>query len=189
MELRELRYALRALSNMARLRMVQYLAGYDEEITVTHAGTSGEVELALLRDGDLALVTLASDHTDRTAEAFDIAVSKLVCPKVLARAALPLEHLRGRWEQLALLSWIEENGERVLYQSGRAAELIAPDELLTHIPFRRRPERLVLLGGTLPAHGPLRGSPRFWAELRDDGRGETLRLSYRVRVLDLLEEA
>lgn len=35
MELRELRYALRALSNMARLRMVQYLAGYDEEITVT----------------------------------------------------------------------------------------------------------------------------------------------------------
>jgi len=35
MEMRDLRYALRALSDMARLRIIQYLATYDEEITVS----------------------------------------------------------------------------------------------------------------------------------------------------------
>jgi len=35
MEIRELRYALRALSDLARLRIVQYLAAHDSEISVT----------------------------------------------------------------------------------------------------------------------------------------------------------
>ena len=35
MEMRDLRYTLRALSDMARLRIIQYLANYDGEITVS----------------------------------------------------------------------------------------------------------------------------------------------------------
>jgi ArsR family transcriptional regulator len=35
MELRDMRYALRALSDTARLRIIQYLGGNDNEITVS----------------------------------------------------------------------------------------------------------------------------------------------------------
>jgi ArsR family transcriptional regulator, arsenate/arsenite/antimonite-responsive transcriptional repressor len=35
MEIRDLRSSLRVLSDMARLRIVQYLAGHDDEITVS----------------------------------------------------------------------------------------------------------------------------------------------------------
>jgi hypothetical protein len=158
-----------------------------DELLVTHAQTSGEAEIALVVDGEDTYVTLASDHTDRAAEALDIGLSKRVCPKVLASEAWRLKEVQGGWDSLQLRSWIQEDERRVLYQQGLAAELLPPHDLLAKIPFRRRPECFVLLAGTLPALGGVRASERFWAELRDPASSRVIRLSYRIRTLETLE--
>lgn len=160
----------------------------ENEIMVTHEQTSGEAEIALIFDqGDL-YVTTASDHTDRAAETFDIAVSKLACPKIIASEAWRFENVRDQWDRLQLRSWIRENGHRVVYQAGTAGELLSPDDLLEMTPLKRRPDAFVLLTGTLPAIGGIRGSERFWAELHDPVTKRMIQFDYTIRVIaDVLE--
>ncbi len=161
-----------------------------DAIATTHDHTSGEAEIALLVNSDEIFVTLVSDHTDRTVETVDIAVSKLVCPKVIASSAWRFEDVEAVWDSLLLRSWILEGGKRVSYQEGSASELLAPDDLLESIPFRRRPDSYALLTGTLAANGGIRGSERFWAELHDPTSGQSIQLEYAVRVMaDVLETA
>jgi len=155
-------------------------------IDVGHARTSGEAEIALLYEGADVYVTLASDHTDRQAETLDIALSKEVCPKVFASTAWRYEEVADAWDELTLRSWIEEDGERVLYQEGVASTLIAPDDLLGRMPFARRPERFALLTGTVAVRRAIRGAARFWAELTHPGSGRAIELDYRIRPLDRL---
>lgn len=159
-----------------------------DAIVTTHPATSGEAEIALLINGDDAYVSLASDHTDRAAETLAIYVSKLVCPKVVARDAWLLSEVRDHWDEIEIRSWIAENGQRVLYQEGLAGELLEPDELLRRTPFGRRPHSFLLLTGTLAARGGIRGSDHFWAELHDPRLGRTITLAYRVEVIaDILQ--
>lgn len=161
-----------------------------DAIVTTHDKTSGEAEIALVVNSDEIFVTLVSDHTDRAVETMDIAVSKLVCPKVIASSAWRFEEVESVWDSLLLSSWILEGGERVCYQEGSASELLAPSDLLERIPFRRRPDSYALLTGTLAANGGIRGSERFWAELRDPTSGRSIQLEYAVRVMaDVLETA
>ncbi|MBT7957142.1 MAG: DUF2848 family protein, partial [Rhodospirillaceae bacterium] len=55
-----------------------------DEIQVIGEDTSGEAEFVLLGTADGMLVGVGSDHTDRKVEAYSIAVSKQMCPKVMA---------------------------------------------------------------------------------------------------------
>lgn len=160
----------------------------EKELVTTHHQTSGEAEIALIFDRNEIYVTVASDHTDRAAEALDIAVSKLACPKIIATEAWPIDEVRDRWDRLLLRSWIQENGNRVLYQQGAAGDLLSPDDLLALTPFNRRPDAFVLLTGTLPAIGGIRGSGHFWAELHDAATGNKIQLEYTIQVIaDVLE--
>ena len=157
-----------------------------DAIDVSTGRTSGEAEIALLCDGQDTYVTLASDHTDRGAETLDIALSKQVCPKIFAATAWRYEEVAERWDELTLRSWIDEDGERVAYQEGVAASLIAPVDLLERMPFARRPERFVLLTGTVAVLGAIRAAERFSAELGDPSEGRAITLDYEVRPLDRL---
>ncbi|MEX1141085.1 MAG: DUF2848 family protein [Thermoleophilaceae bacterium] len=149
--------------------------------------TSGEAEIALLVDGDDMYVTLASDHTDRGVEAVDIALSKEVCPKPIARVAWPYADVADRWDSLRLRSWVLEAGERRLYQDGYAKALLPPGELLRRMPLPPDVRRFVVLTGTVPALGGIRPGDGFWAEL-GDGEGErTIELDYAVRCLERVE--
>jgi hypothetical protein len=160
----------------------------ENEIVTTHEQTSGEAEIALIFDQGDVYVTTASDHTDRAAETLDIAVSKLACPKIIASEAWRIEDVRDQWDKLLLRSWISENGHRVLYQEGSAGDLLSPDDLLKMTPFNRRPDSFVLLTGTLPAIGGIRGSGQFWAELHDPVTRRTIQFDYMIRVIaDVLE--
>lgn len=156
-------------------------------IDVTHGQTSGEAEIALLVTNGETLLSLVSDHTDRRAETLDIGLSKLACAKPIAGTAWPYDEVAQRWDSLVLRSWIEEDGERRLYQEGCAGTLLSPPELLDRLSFTRTPEQFAVLTGTVPVTGGLRPSARFWAELVDPGAERSIELSYRVRVLDLLE--
>lgn len=154
------------------------------EVRVTHGDTSGEAEIALVVDGADRYITLVSDHTDRAVEARDIALSKLLCPKVVATTAWALEEVEGHLDALILRSWIEGPHGSGLYQEGVGADLIAPTALLEMVPFRRRPARLILLGGTLPTIGGILPAHGFRAELTDPVRGDTIELHYTIQVLD-----
>lgn len=159
----------------------------DPGVTVAGANTSGEAEIALITVGDRRLVTLASDHTDRTVETIDIALSKRVCPKPIATEAWDYAAVQDHWDDLVIRSWIDEDDGSTLYQSGSAAELLTPLEIDDAVPFRARPGSYVLLTGTLPAIGPIRPSHRFTARLSDPTSGAEIDLSYEVTELDMLE--
>lgn len=153
-------------------------------ITMLHPDTSGEVEIALLVTSGDIYITAASDHTDRRLERQDIALSKQICPKVLAREAWPLTLVAGHWDQLRLRSWVQNGTGRTAYQSGLAGELLDAQALLATAPFRRRPDSFLLLGGTVPALGGIRGSSHFAAELIDPVAGRSISLDYSVRLID-----
>lgn len=156
-------------------------------VAVTGAQTSGEAEAVVVVDGDRAWLTLGSDHTDRAAEAVDIALSKLVCPKPVAAGAWPMDEVAGHLDRLEVASWIDEDGARILYQQGRLGELVGPAELIEAAPFARRPDRFVMFTGTFAAVGGVRPSPRFEARLHDPVRGRSINLAYDINVIDVLK--
>lgn len=162
-----------------------WLATADVDVVVVGERTSGEAEFALVGDGDELFVTLASDHTDRAAEAIDVELSKAVCPVPIAHEAWSAVDVEGHWDELVLRSWIvEADGPdtEVCYQDGRCATLVPPLELLAGFPHRR-PERFVMLTGTVPVIGEIRPSRRFRAELHDPVRGRSIYLDYAITSL------
>jgi hypothetical protein len=147
--------------------------------------TSGEAEVALVVSGDDVYVTVGSDHTDRAAERIDVALSKAMCHKVLAHSAWKLEDVVDHWDRLRLRSWIGDETSG-LYQDGSTEALLSPSDILDAIPWRTRAESFVVLCGTVPAIGGLRGGTDFRAELSDEETGAVLALRYRIDVRSFL---
>lgn len=155
-----------------------------EEIEVLGAGTSGEAEAVLLRQGDRTLVTLGSDHTDREAEAHSVALSKQACPKPVARQCWPFEEVAPHWDRLVLRSWAWFDGRRTLYQEGSLANILAPDVLVADLgPLA---PGTALFCGTLPARGGVRPSARFEMELEDPVLERRISHAYRITELPVI---
>jgi hypothetical protein len=144
--------------------------------------SSGEAEFALLVDTDETYVTVASDHTDRAVQQFDIQLSKQICPKAVGASVWRLNDVADRWDRLVLRGRIGDEALD-LYQEGELAALLPPARLLELVPWRQRVARFVVLGGTLPAIGGLRVERRFRAELADLLTGRTLSLEYRTELV------
>ncbi len=159
-----------------------WLATQDAVVVVTGAGTSGEAEVCLVVDGDETFVSLASDHTDRAAEAVDIGLSKAICPKPVAAAAWPLATVEGHWDELVLRSWVTIDGVEVPYQHGTCDTLVSPPELRAGYPHTP-PERFVMLTGTVPVIGDIRPATHFRGELSHPATGRSITLEYDVRSL------
>ena len=150
-------------------------------IEVPSRSTSGEVELALIVDGDDILVGVGSDHTCREAEATDIRLSKLICPTPISRSAWRWDEIADHWGGLELSSTIEVDGRAEPYQQALAIGNQPPLELLDGIPWADEPaRRFVLLCGTVPAIGGIRPAGRFTGQVTDPSRGRSLGLDYRV---------
>ena len=64
-----------------------------DAIEVLGPDTSGEAEPVLVALPDGLWLTLGSDHTDRKAETLGIALSKQLCPKVVARVLWRLDEV------------------------------------------------------------------------------------------------
>ncbi len=167
-------------------------------IEVPSGATSGEIELALVVDGnavdgnavdgsvvngDEILVAAGSDHTCREAEAIDIRLSKLICPIPLSTDALRWDAVADRWADLELASTVStDDGEPEPYQSATAGGNRPPKELLDAIPWAgRRPNSFVVLCGTVPAIGGIRPADRFQGSITDPVSGHRLGLDYRIR--------
>jgi hypothetical protein len=159
-----------------------WLAMNTDRMVVVGGETSGEAEVLLIADGDELFVSLASDHTDRAAEAIDIAMSKGICPKMCAHEAWPVASIDGRWGELELRSYIGTDDGEVLYQQGACSSLVSPPELLENLPFAR-PRRFAMLTGTVPVEGGVRPASYFRGELHDPATGRSIALSYRIDAL------
>ena len=169
-------------------RVAASLLTQSDAIEVVGDDTSGEAEPVLVGTPDRLWVTVGADHTDRKLEAYGVAQSKQVCPKVLGRTAWRFEEVEPHWDQIILRSFIEEGGKKVPYQEGLLAKMRTPRDLIEgwNDGNKRLPSGVVMFCGTIPVIGGIRGSSRFDMELDDPVLGRKIAHSYIVRALPII---
>jgi hypothetical protein len=168
-------------------RLAACLLTQAESIQVLGDDTSGEAEPVLLGTPDRLWVTVGADHTDRKVESYGVAVAKQLCPKILARTAWRFEEVEPHWDRLVLRSFVEEDGQKVLYQEGTLAALRPPRELIAGWRGNARlPPRVAMFCGTLPAIGAIRSASGFAMELEDPVLRRKLAHAYEIKALPLV---
>lgn len=160
-----------------------------DDVQVLGEATSGEAEVFLLGTPQGMHVGLASDHTDRDAEAWSVAHSKQVCPKPVAPRLWRLREVLPHWDRLQLESYAVDDGEAVLYQQGPVSGLLGPEELLRRfgVPENRLAPGQAMLCGTLPAIGGVRPAQRFRMSLVDPVLERRIDHEYGVQTLPIVE--
>jgi hypothetical protein len=154
-------------------------------LDVAGSDASGEVEFVLLLTPDGLFVGVGSDHTDRKVEAYDVTVSKQVCPKPVGKELWSLNDIREHWDSLILRSWITCDGGRRLYQEGPVTKIFSPEELISRYSVHNGsfPVGTLMYGGTLPVLDGMSCGEKFEMELEDPVRRRSLRHAYHVRNL------
>lgn len=141
--------------------------------------TSGEAEPFVFFHQGEWWVSLTSDHTDRYLETFSVALSKQACIKPVARHAWRMSEVAEHWDSLELTSWIQEQGEWVLYQQGSLASLLTPQDLMTrYLEGEEAQEGVAMSCGTLGAIGGIRPASEFRMALHDPVLNRTLEHAY-----------
>ena len=152
--------------------------------TIQAVGTdsSGEVEYFVLSLDDGLWVGLGSDHTDRKVEAYNVTVSKQMCVKPIAADLWPLAELADHWDDLQIRSWIQEDGERRIYQEGQLAAMLPPAELIAGYapPAKALPPGTLMFCGTVAVQGGVRSAQNFEFELFDPHLDRTIAHHYRI---------
>lgn len=158
----------------------------ETRIDVVGPDTSGEVETVIFSAGGL-WVGLGSDHTDRAAEAYSVALSKQLCRKVVAPDLWPFAEVAPHWDKLILRAHAVVGGKRRLYQEGAAAVIRDPRELMErYAGSGSLPDGTVMFCGTQPAIGGIAPADRFEMELEDPVLGRSIRYAYDIRALPLV---
>ncbi|MBP1157250.1 MULTISPECIES: DUF2848 domain-containing protein [unclassified Paenibacillus] len=153
-------------------------------ISVVGNDSSGEAEVVLLDIDGTWYIGLGSDHTDRVLETVSIQKSKQVCAKMITRELWTLESIAEHWDEIELNSWVQVDGEEVLYQSGALSAFLNPMQLLEIVKQRGYDSPgIALYCGTLPLKREFHFGGMFKAELHDKKNNKTLTLSYETRVL------
>lgn len=163
-----------------------YRAGADrltqaDRIQIVGDATSGEAEAVLIVGPGGRYLTLGSDHTDREAEAFSVALSKQLCPKPIASDCWMFDAVAPHWDSLVMRSWAWIEGERQLYQEGTLSEMLPVTELTTG--YGAFAAGAAMFCGTLPAIGGVRPAERFEMELEDPVLGRKLAHGYDIEPL------
>ena len=156
-------------------------------IEVVGEGSSGEVEPVLVAMADGLWLGVGSDHTDRAAEAYSVALSKQLCPKPLGDTLWRFEELAGHWDTLVLRSYATRQGERRLYQEGPVSGLRPPPELVDRFAGGNGlATGTVMFCGTVPARNGIHPAELFEIEMHDPVLDRTLRHRYEIRPLPVV---
>lgn len=158
-------------------------------IEVVGPASSGEVEPLIVQDGGQRWLGLGSDHTDRDLEAHSVAMSKQVCAKPCAADLWPWEEVVDVLEDIRLESWIEENGEWVLYQQGTIAAMRPLTDLIAGADLDRLAAEgpVAMMCGTFGAKGGVRPAGRFRMAMTNPATGRTI--SHDYQTVELAEVA
>ncbi len=155
------------------------------KIQVVGENTSGEVEPVLFKAKGQWWLTVGSDHTDRSAEEYSVALSKQVCPKVVGVQAWALEEVKDHLDQIQLLAKIGE--EQTIYQKGSFASIRPLMDLLSgYSNDSTFSDGFFMSCGTLGAIGGIRPSARFEMSLHDPKLSRTISASYEIQSLPLI---
>ena len=158
-----------------------------DAIEVLGHASSGEVEYVLLQHDGKLWVGVGSDHTDREVETYGITVSKQICEKPLARVFWPVEEVAPHWDSLVLRSYILENGKKTLYQEGKLAGMLSPDDLIKdYTSGKALADGTMMFCGTFAAIGGIRPAARFDFEISDETLGRTISHGYDCVSLPIL---
>jgi len=159
-----------------------------DSIDLPGDNSSGEVEWVLVQHGGELFVGVGSDHTDRTVEAYSVAVSKQVSDKPIAATLWPFAEIADHWDQLIIRSHVNDGAGDTLYQEGPVTAMLAPADLIAKATEggTQLANGTVLFGGTLTAIGGVRPSAHFSFSLEDPVLGRTLSHSYDVVNLPLV---
>ena len=164
----------------------QHLITADAIEVLGHA-SSGEVEYVLLQHDGKLWVGVGSDHTDREVETYGITVSKQICEKPLARVFWPVEEVAPHWDSLVLRSYNLENGKKTLYQEGKLAGMLSPDDLIKdYTSGKALADGTMMFCGTFAAIGGIRPAARFDFEISDETLGRTISHGYDCVSLPIL---
>lgn len=158
----------------------------EDAIVCVGSETSGEVEPVVVFAGGRRWLTLGSDHTDRALETHSVALSKQICPKVLAREAWPFEAVADHLDTLRLSSAIADGGgEFVPYQEGALAAIKPLGEVIA-LSGLGDDDEAVLFCGTVPAIGAVRPAQAIRMALEDPASGRSIALAYTTTVLPVV---
>ena len=139
-----------------------------DKLVVLGPDSSGEVEPVVIALADGLWIGIGSDHTDRKAETFGIALSKQLCGKPVGRQLWSYAEIEGHWDNLVLRSWATIGGERVLYQEGTLDAMLPVKDLIERgFGGNGFPDGCAMFGGTFAAKGGIRPADRFDFELED----------------------
>jgi hypothetical protein len=156
-------------------------------IEVLGTQTSGEAEFVLLKHKGVLWVGIGSDHTDRELETYGVAASKQICEKPVGPDFWRYDAVAAHWDQLQLRSYATIGGQRVLYQEGPVAKMLAPDTLLSlYNGGAGLAEGTVMFCGTLAAIGGIRPADRFECELSDPVLQRSIRCGYDIEALPIV---
>jgi hypothetical protein len=152
-------------------------------IDVLGAGTSGEVEPLLIKQGPRLWLGLASDHTDRELEAHSVAASKQACPKPVAAELWEFDSVSDHVDSLLLRCRIREHNQWVTYQDGTLESICPLSELAGFADFT---DGTAMLCGTLAAIDGVRPAADYQMELIDPLSGRSIGLNYSVNALPVV---
>ena len=142
--------------NPSICRKSRYLLTQENEIEVQGPNTSGEVEFVLFVDGDEILISVGSDHNDRSLESlwtkalgkvYDSVKCKQMVPAVVARDAWRYDDVKDHWDTLKLKSFITILSERIPYQDFQLERLFNPDHYFSQELIKKE-EGLFIFGGS-----------------------------------------
>jgi hypothetical protein len=166
-----------------------------DAIQVVGDNTSGEAEPVLLTMQDGLWLTVGSDHTDRSAETYSVALSKQLCPKVIANQAWRFDDIKAHADQILLRSWVVESDTKVLYQDGTLAAIRPLETLLegyanslgaNGIVATALPVGSMMSCETVGAIGGIRPAPKFVMQLFDPILNRTLEHAYKIEALPVI---
>lgn len=147
--------------------------------------TSGEAEIVLVFDENgNGYLSVGSDHTDRGLETVSIQKSKQVCDKPLSQDLWKLEDVQKHWDQLKLVSYSFENGEKTLYQSNTIDAILHLDDLMNYIRNKEiKTKNAVIYCGTVPLKSGFSYGDAFEVELHDPIHDRKIDKYYTVTTL------
>jgi Protein of unknown function (DUF2848) len=163
-------------------------------IQVVGDNTSGEAEPVLLAMQDGLWLTVGSDHTDRSAETYSVALSKQLCPKVIATQAWRFDDIKAHADQILLRSWVVDVEAKVLYQDGTLAAIRSLETLVEGYArsiggsniAEAMPIGSIMSCGTVGAIGGIRPAKRFIMQLFDPVLNRTLEHDYAIEALPVI---
>jgi hypothetical protein len=155
------------------------------QIDVTGNDSSGEVEFVLVSLPQGLMVGVGSDHTDRKVEAYGVTVSKQMCPKPIGEELWSFDDVKDHWDALILRSFINRDGQRLLYQEGAVTRMLPPEDLISRLTGGDMTLRAgtAMYCGTMPLLQPIGPSEQFELELEDPVRRRIIRHNYKARAL------